>query len=162
VESLPENRLSVNVDNNQILSELAAFSQNIAVLIEDDAVAVENQLVLPADGVHVRDYNAMVYGARVEHLVAKVAFASVERRRTDVDDQFRISIRLGRRRPARVPDVLANVDAEIGAAELDDGARAARLEVAILIEHAVVRQEDLVVHGSKKPIMRYGGRVVDV
>ena len=56
--------------------------------------------------------------------------------------------RLHRGRRARVPDVLADRQPDAHAADLDQRRRVAGLEVAALVEHAVVRQQDLAVDGA--------------
>ena len=64
--------------------------------------------------------------------------------------------------PASVPDVLADVDADAHAADVVDRARVARLEVAVLVEDAVVGQVHLVVDVDQLAVVDDGRGVVDV
>ena len=50
-----------------------------------------------------------------------------------------------------VPDVLADVDACLHAVDLEDGTLVAAGEVALLVEHAVVRKQDLPVDEEMLP-----------
>ncbi len=70
--------------------------------------------------------------------------------------------RLGHRGRARLPDVLADADADRDAVELEDRRLGARLEVALLVEDAVVRQVHLAVDGHDLAVREHGRRVVDV
>ena len=106
-------------------------------------MAVEDQLVLPADRVAERDVRRAVARARAEHLLALTVAQQVERRRGDVHDQLRSGEReIGRGR-ARLPHVLADRHADQRVAVLEEIEAVARREVAELVEDAVVRQEAL-------------------
>src|SRR6185295_6177769 len=88
-----------------------------------------------------------------EHSIAQLVFADFEGRRRQVDDRLRAGLRQLLDRieviPAAlpeiavVPDVFADADAELLAAELEDLVAAIRLEVPILVEHVVGRQQRL-------------------
>src|SRR5205807_8816152 len=67
-----------------------------------------------------------------------------------VDEELGSMVRLPRHRAGRVPAVLAHGDADAYAALLEDRAAMADREVALLVEHAVVRQEHLVVNGLER------------
>src|SRR5919198_886 len=79
-----------------------------ALLVEDEAVPVEDELVLRADGVHERDPAGVVSRAGGEHLLALGALAEVEGRGGDVGDDVRAGEREVRRGRPRLPDVLAD------------------------------------------------------
>ena len=86
----------------------------------------------------------------------------VVRRRGGVEDQRRAGQRLVGGRRAGRPDVLADRQAEPRVAELEHRAALADLEVALLVEHAVVRQHRLAVDGLQLALGEHGERVVDV
>ena len=83
------------------------------------------------------------------------------RRAVDVHDHARARLRLRLRRVARVPDVLADVHAHVNPGHPVDFARSVRLEIARLVEDAVVRQPLLVVNVRQPPVMDHGGGVVN-
>src|SRR5256885_1875293 len=66
---------------------------------------------------------------------------------------------LAAHRAGRVPAVFAHGDADANAALLEDRAAATDREVALLVEHAVVREEHLVVHGFELAVVDEGGGV---
>ncbi len=133
------------VDDQQVLLELGGPPRERAVGSDEHAPAVEYELVLPADGVHVHDPRPCLdrpCRADVEPLggLPPVVGGAV-----DVHDEgnVRVSVR-GERRSGR-PCVFADRDAERHPSGRVDDARLAGHEVASLVEHAVVRQADLVV-----------------
>ena len=67
-----------------------------------------------------------------------------------------------RGRPRRVPDVLADVDGEHHVAQREDRGLGAGLEVAVLVEDAVVRQVLLVVGAGVHAVVQHGGGIEDV
>ena len=129
-----------------------ARARHLALVVDHDRVAVEDQLVLPADRVAERDEARVVARADAQHLLALAVLADVERRRRDVRDQLRAGEReVGRRRPG-LPDVLADRRPDEHLAEAEQEQVAAGREVAVLVEDAVVRQEALAVdaRGSRR------------
>ena len=105
-------------------------------LVEHHRRAVEDELVLAADEVHVDDRRLRLRRARREHRLAFLDPARVVRRRVDVHDELRAPVGLGDDRSGRTPRVLAHRerDPQTG----DDEQRAVdggRLEVALLVEH---------------------------
>ena len=125
-------------------------------------MAVEDQLVLAADGVAERDEARVVARARAQHLLALAVLADVERRRGDVRDELRAGEReVGRGRPG-LPDVLADRQADEHVAEAQQEEVAARREVAVLVEDAVVRQVALAVDAAHLAVGEHEARVVEV
>ena len=61
-----------------------------------------------------------------------------------------------------IPDILTDTDAHGGITYLEDRAPVTRLEVAKLVEHAVVWQVHLVVGRDDLPILGNGGSIEDV
>jgi hypothetical protein len=123
-------------------------------------VAVEDQLVLSANEVADGEGGTRLAGALRDHPLAVRALAAVIRRCRRVDDQARARERLDRSRRARIPDVLADGQPDPRAADLDHRLLVARLEVAPLVEHAVVGQEDLAIDAADLAVREHRGRVV--
>ena len=150
----PADRLGgVEVDDEQRLLEAGRACDDLALVVEDDRVTVEDELVLPADEVAERDVRGVVPGPRDEHLLAVLRLAAVVRRRREVDEERRAGEREIGRRGAGLPDVLADRRADQDVAELEQQELAAGGEVAVLVEDAVVREELLAVdalHGAAR------------
>ena len=98
----------------------------------------------------------------IEHRLALAALAREVRGGRGVDDQRRARERLLGRRMARRPDVLADRQPDAEVAEVEHDRVVAGLEVALLVEDAVVRQQRLAVDGMDRPSDEHGERVVDV
>ena len=157
-----DHRLGLDVDDEQRLLESRRARDDLALVVEDARVPVEDQLVLAADGVAERDEGRVVARARHEHLLALDLASDMERRRADVHEQLRAGEReIGRRR-SRLPHVLADRQADERVAELEQHEVAARREVPILVEHAVVRQEALAVDGLHLAVRADGARVEEI
>ena len=118
---------------------------DLARVVEDDGVAVEDEFVLSADEIAEREVGARVASARHEHLLAVLGLADVERRRREVHDQLRSREREVRRRRARLPDVLADREPNGRVPDPEEDEFTALREVAVLVEDAVVREEVLAV-----------------
>ena len=99
----------------------------------------------PPTVLHEHDRGEVVDRALDEHALAAVPVADAVGRGRQVHDHLRAGQRLRHRRRPRLPDVLADRDADRDAVELEDARLGARLEVALLVEHAVVRQVHLAV-----------------
>ena len=83
-----------------------------------------------------------------QHVLALAVLADVERRRRDVRDELRAGgaeLRRGRPGDARCPRRSVSADARAG--EVDQHLVVRRLEVPVLVEHAVVRQVVLAIDG---------------
>ena len=103
-----ERRTDVDVDDEEILGELRGAGDEMAALVEQHRRAVEDELVLPADEVHVEHRHRRVGGARREHRLALVDAAGVVGRRVDVDDQLGAAGGLRDDRTVRAPGVFAD------------------------------------------------------
>ena len=108
-------------------------------------MAVEDQLVLAADEVAEGEEGGVVARPRDEHLLAVLGLADVVRRRRDVHEQLRAGEREVGRGRAGLPDVLADRRPDQRLPEPQQDELAARGEVAVLVEDAVVRQVALAV-----------------
>ena len=161
-ETTPDRGDRLDVDDEQVLLEPRCAGDDLTGVVEDDRVPVEDELVLAADEVAEREVGARVARPRDEHLLPLLGLADVERRRGEVDDELRAGEReVGRRRPG-LPDVLADRDPDRGLPESEDDELAALGEVAVLVEHAVVRQEVLAVHALNAPVGAHGTRVREI
>ena len=161
-QSTPDRLLRLDVDDEQRFLEPRRAREHLALVVEHDRVPVEHELVLRAHRVDERDVADVVAGAGLEHLLALALLADVERRRRDVDDQLGACQReVGRRRP-RLPDVLAHGRPDEHLAVLEQEQVAARGEVAVLVEDAVVRKEPLAVDRLHLAAGADRARVVEV
>ena len=131
-------------------------------MVDDARLAVEDQLVLAADQRTEGDRAQVVARALDDHALAPRPLALVVRRRGDVDHEVGAGERLLEQRRAGDPDVLADGQPDGHAVDLDQRAAPARLEVADLVEDAVVGQADLAVDRLHAAVGEDGGGVVDV
>ncbi len=138
-------RLEVDVAHEQLLAELRGARDRRAGVVDHARVPVEHELVLAADEPAEGDAREVLSRALGEHVLALGALAGVVGRGGDVEDQRGARQRLFAGRRAGLPDVLADGQAKARGPEVDDRPAGARLEVALLVEHAVVGQVDLAV-----------------
>ena len=157
-----EHGLHVDVRHQQVFVELAGHGQPFAALAQDHAAAIEHELVLAADLVDVTYGDGVVCGARGQHVLPHGVLAHGVGRGVEVDRNLRPGQSLRLQRIAGIPDVFADADADEGAADAVDLVTLALLEVAVFIEHAVVRQVVLVVHVDEGTVVNDGGGVVDI
>ena len=133
----------VDVAHHERLLELRRPGDHLAVLVDRDAAPVEDELVLAPDQVAEQDGGQVVAGALHQHLLALVGLPGVIGRRGEVHDHLRARQRLGAGRRPRLPDVLADGQADRRPVQPEQRGLLAGLEVAVLVEDAVVRQEHL-------------------
>ncbi len=132
------------------------------MLVHDHAGPVEHELVLTADHVDVGDAHQIVHRPRRDELLAEAGLADVIGRAVDVDDQLGAAQRLHRGRSRRIPDVLADVHGEGRVACDEDRRLGAGLEVAVLVEDAVVRQVLLVIDPGADTVVEHRSGIEDV
>src|SRR5215210_580724 len=145
VEALHERLIRVQVDEQQVFPELAGPRHEPALGVEDDRVAVEDELVLAAREI-AEEYVATVVGSpHAQHPFPGGALPPVVRGGRDVEEDARPAEGLLAGRATRVPDVLAHANPDEGGAQIEDGGVSTLPEVAILVEDTVVRQVALVV-----------------
>lgn len=118
-----------------------------AVGVDDEAAAVEDEVVLAADLVHVDERRLHLGGAALRQFETNVGLALLVRGAVDRDERVDVASREFGDGTAILPDVLADGDAETRAVHVEHDGAFAGLEDAELVEHAVVRQEMLVVTG---------------
>jgi hypothetical protein len=148
------------VADEQLLGELRRAGEHLAVGADDHAAPVEDQLVLPPDRVAEREGGGPRTGALGDHLLAGVPLPPGEWGGGGVDDESGAGGRLLALRRAGNPDVLADRQAHRGPVHLYQGRLAARLEVAALVEYAVVGQMHLAVDATHPAIREHRQRVV--
>ena len=163
VQSLPENRFHVEIRNDQFFLKLFAASEKIAVLVEDETVAVEHQLILGADQIVIRHDSRVVGCAGAEHTFAPMTLSGMIRRRRNIDDDFGATRkRLKKYGSIRVPNILTNTHTYSRAVHPQDWAGFAGLEVSKLVENAVVRQIHFVIRRDELSILSDGSGIEDV
>jgi len=162
VEPFAEDRAGVEVADQQRLLEGRRVRDDLALRSVDEAVAVEDELVLPAAGVDPCHERPGIHRAGPDHRLARLPLACVVGRAVDVHEQLRAVQRLDRERPARIPGVLADADPDPHALVDEDRAARAAAEVALLVEDPVVGQVVLVVDALDLAVGSEGGGVVDV
>ena len=154
--------LRLDVDDEQSFLEAGRAGEHRAFVVQHARMSVEDQLVLAAHRVAERDEARVVPRAGHEHLLTLVRPADVERRRREVHDQLGAREReIGRRR-AGLPQVLAHRDADECLAVLEQDQIAARCEIAILVEHAVIGEEALAVDSLDLAAGEDVARVVEI
>ena len=161
-QALAEHGIDVEVGDDEAVLEGWATGDDRPIRTAYDTGAVEYQLVLPAHGVQVGDENAVVGGAGGDHALALGGLAGVEGRRVDVDNDLGAGVALDGGGADGIPDVLADVDADVAAVDDINGTEVAAPEVAVLIEHAVVGQVHLAVPVEDTTVVDDGGGVGDV
>src|ERR687897_2972258 len=162
-QPLPEDRQHLDVADGGLLLELGGACEQLAVGVEHHGGPVEHQLVLPTHLVDVDQGARRVRRPGGQHALALGQPVGVVGRGVDVDHQLGATGGLGGNRPRRAERVLADRHAQPHAANQHQRRVAgARCEVALLVEHGVVGQEALVVHGPHGAVGAHGGRVVQV
>ena len=111
-QSLAEGRPHLEVADDRLLLELGGAGQHLALGVEDDRGAVEDQLVLAADLVHVDQRAGGVGCPRGEHPLALGQPVGVVRRGVDVHHELGAAGGLGRDGPGGAPGVLADRHAD--------------------------------------------------
>ena len=102
----------VDVDDEEGLLERGRPCDDLAVLVDHERVPVEDELVLPADGVHECDPAHVVPGANGQHLLALPPFADVKGRRRDIRNDMRAGQGEFGRGRSGLPDVLTDRGAD--------------------------------------------------
>jgi hypothetical protein len=128
----------VDVAHDQFLDKLPPACDELAVLVDHEAVAVEDELVLSAYQVAEDHIGEVVTGALDEHSLAFRALLDVIRRRGDVDDHLGSGEGLIGGRRSRLPDVLADREPDGRSVDTEHGSGIAHLKVALLVEHPIV------------------------
>src|SRR5436190_3080598 len=142
----PDGVGGLDVGYEERLLEARSAREEAALSVEDERIAVEEQLVLPADRVAESDEAGVVTGPGCKHLLPLAVAKEMEGRSREVHEQLRAGegeLGCGR---TRLPHVLADRRSDERASVFEQHQVAARREVAILVEDSVVRQEALAVN----------------
>ena len=158
----PRDCIHVQVGHDEVLLEGFSPHDHLAGLVHDQAVPVEDQLILASDHVRIGDDHAVIPGPGGQHLLTKPALAHVEGGGVDVHDQFSASGRLSAGRSLRQPDVFTNVHPHRRTVQDHKRDAPARVKIAALIEHAIVRQIPLTIGGHQPAIGDDGRRIVQL
>src|SRR5438270_530775 len=137
--------VEVHVADEQVLLELGRAGDRLTGVVDDERVAVEDELVLTADETAERHGRQVVAGSLGEHAFTFGALALAVGGRGNVDDQRRPGKSLVAGLRPGLPDVLAHRQPDPVTAQIDDRSVPARLEIALLVEHAVAEGLDLAV-----------------
>ncbi len=142
--------VALELDDVHGLEEGLGLVGEHALAVQRERGAVEHQLVLPAAPVHVEHRQLGLLHARTHDRVALGELGAVEGRGVDTDEDLGPG-RLGLGRGLGEPQVLADGEAELAPLHLEHAGPVADLEVALLVEHAVVGQLLLEVHRLDAP-----------
>ncbi len=87
-KALTENRIDIEIRNHQVFFELLPASDYLAELVHYEALAVENEFVLSADEIVVRNNHRVVACPGAQHAFAPLPLSGVIGRRRNVDQDF--------------------------------------------------------------------------
>src|SRR5260370_33101022 len=114
--------------------------KHFALRAEDNAVAVEDKLVLAADFIDVSDVRPVVGRSPGDHLFTWAALAVVVRRTVDVDQELGAVVGLPRHRTWRIPAVCADRPADPDACQREVRRTMAGREQALRVEPPTMRK----------------------
>ena len=149
----------LDVADDQQLLVLRCPGQHGPVRRDDQRVAVVDQLVLGADHVDVRDRRAGLGRPPRRQRQPHVVLVPLVRRAVDAADQPDLGPGGDRERAAVLPEVLADGQGDVDAADPGDHEPVAGHEVARLVEDAVVGQVVLEVGGRDLAAVQHGAGV---
>ena len=156
-------RREVEVDDEQLGLELPRPAEHGAGGVDHDRVAVEDQLVLSTDEVHVCQHALALAGPACAQRQAYVVLVGFVGRAIGHDEQGGVGC-LGGSRRSVAPQVLADGERDVDATDLDDVDRVAGHEVADLVADAVVPEVVLGLPGHDLAAVHdrdgVGGRVL--
>ena len=151
----------IDVDCKQTLREGRRTLYDFTRGVHHKGPAVEDQFVLAAEQIDVDDRKPCGAHTIPHHAFASLLKAERIRRTIDDYDELRACLLRGDR-GIGLPDVFADQDGDTNAVQLHDAGFAPVFEVALLVEHAVVRQFLLAIVGERLAIADQRRRVVDV
>ena len=153
-------RCQVEVDDHEALLPQRRPGEDGAVGADHQRVAVEDELVLPADAVHVDERRTGLRGPPRRERSAQVVLAALVGRAVDAHDEADGRLPGHPHRPALLPQVLADDGRDVDAVQAHDRQPVAPDEVAELVEDAVVRQVVLGVARHHAAAVQHGGAVL--
>ena len=162
-QALAVHGVDVQVDDQQVLHELRGAGDHLTVGVEHHGPAVEHQLVLATDLVHVHQRARRVGGAGGHEPLPERQLALGVGRSVEVHDELGAAVGLVEDGPRRVPRVLADAHPHPNPAHRPQaGGLPAVGEVALFVEHGVVGQVALVVHPAHLAVGAHRGCVPQV
>ena len=141
---------SLDIGNEQPVLERGRLKQRLPVFADDEAPAVEDEIVLPSDAIDVNKTDVVVGNSALGNRSADGRLACIIGRSREVDDPSCPTCRLFVGRSVIGPEILAHVHAERPGVPIEHehiGFRAGN-EVALLGEDIERRQLHLVVFGN--------------
>ena len=150
----------LQIEERQVFFEHRGAGDDLAVGRDDHRAAVEHELVLATHRVDVHEPRIGLLRPVATDLESLRALAVVERRPVDVQDHLRMRALVSIERRVRVPGVLADRKAQLRCRQADRAGGGPRDEVPLLVEHAEVRELDLVVALLDLPVSKQTGGVV--
>ena len=151
--------LGVDLDEIHALGEIGQARRRLAGGVQREGRAVEHQFVLAAHHVGVDQRVAVLAGAATRHFQPLFLLAGVVRR--GVGHQQHLGAGLGGGARGSVePDVLADVDAEAHALDVEHQRFAVSREIALLVEHRIVGQLALAIGAQHAALAQHRGGVV--
>ncbi len=148
------------VDDHQVLGERCAACDHVPAGRDHDAAAVEDQFVLTAHQVAVREPHRVLSSTLYQHLLALGALAGVKRGGRDVEQYLRARLG-GLSGYVRDPDVLTDRGSQHRPAQLGQGQGLTGGEVAPLVKDPVVGKLALVMDLQDAVVSTHGDRVVE-
>ena len=133
---------------------------HLSLGVHDEGVAVEHELVLSAEEIHVRERQADVARTAAGDVLALALLVDLVWGGVD-DDEKLCARRAGDLRGFRLPGVLAHQQSHAKAPTVGDRRLRPGLKVALLVEHLVVGELRFAVDGDELPARDQRGGVVD-
>jgi hypothetical protein len=151
---------ALELDDVEPLAEGRRSESDLTLGVERDRAAVEHELVLTADHVQIDDRQACLGDALGEQRLALALLGDMIGRAVADEDDLGAG-RAHRSAGLGLPNILTDRQAQLHTAELDDRRAAAGREIALLVEHGVVRQHDLAVPRDDLLVIEERGGIVD-
>ena len=163
----PAVRRARPLQRGQALLERRKLRRQRTVAVQRERSAVEHQFILAAELVEVDQRQAALGDARHRDVDAHVVLVARVRRAVRHDEDFRAGLAQALDHVLVGgglvdPDVLADRHADAHALERHGAGRLSGHEHPLLVEHAVVRQVDLVADRSDPPAIEQGAGVVEL
>src|SRR5579859_7832591 len=157
-----ENGSRIQVNNQHIFFKLFGTRDQLSLLIKDHAATIKNQFILTSHHIQIGHDHITIRCTSRQHHFTKSFFAGIVGRAIDIYDHLGSRVCLQSHWASRIPHILADSDANMHSIDEKDRRLVSRLEVAVLIENAVVGQVVFVIDTAEFSLVNDRGRVVDV